>query len=758
MAPRRSTSRRIEPSLEGARASSGGQGDFRVERNDRVSGGGRSTASSKRSAASSSRKSGGGGGNGGGGRRGRKPRRGVFGMMRTLVYWCFVLGIWGALGVGGIVAYYAAQMPNASTWSIPDRPPNVRIVSVGGEVLGNRGATGGEQRGLSEISPYIPQAVMAIEDRRFQSHFGIDPIGLARAMVTNLVAGDVVQGGSTITQQLAKNLFLTPERTVERKVQEVLLALWLEHEFTKDQIMEMYLNRVYFGSGAYGVEAAARRYFDKTADEVTLAEAALLAGLLKAPSRLSPARDPQAAEERAQVVLQAMRDSGYVSDAEVTTAMTQSPTRAPSYWTGAEHYVADAVMDQLTEVIGAVETDLVVTTTIDSQLQDLAEDAVVDAISTRGGELAVTQGALVSLDATGAVRAMVGGYDYAKSQFNRVTDARRQPGSAFKPFVYASALEMGYGPYSVRQDAPIQIGNWSPENYDQKFHGPLTLAQALARSTNTIAAQLVMETGPENVVALANRLGIKSTLTPNASISLGTSEVTLQELTAAYAPMMNGGYKAEPYMIARVETLDGDLIYQRTATQPERVLDGDVAAMMNAMLAEVVRSGTGRNAQMSGWLPAGKTGTTQSFRDALFVGYTSNLVTGVWFGNDDGKSMNRVTGGGLPAETWQAFMSGAHRGVPAALRPGVRPDGVIDQGPGYGPVPPDGIGDIIAGQDDPSGWGIDILGGSARVTSPRINEGAPMPPASVGEGNWDAQPTGATQPRATTLLDLILGN
>jgi penicillin-binding protein 1A len=745
MMRKRQPKRRIEPAFETGRQRGG---EMRVDRGDRLAG----NAGPARRA-----RSGGGSGRGGGGRRrsgGRKARStrrvGFFGLIRGLVYWSFVLGIWAAIGLGGVVIYYAAQMPNAATWEVPDRPPNVRIVSVGDQLLANRGATGGEQLALTDMSPFIPQAVMAIEDRRFPHHFGVDPFGLARAMLANIMAGEVVQGGSTITQQLAKNLFLSPEQTIERKVQELLLALWLEQKFTKDQIMEMYLNRVYFGSNAYGVGAASRRYFDKPASEVTLSEAALLAGLLKAPSRLSPANDPQAADARAQVVLQAMRDAGYIDDAQATTAMTQSPTRAPSFWTGSEHYVADAVMDRLEGIVGEIEQDLVVETTVDIQLQQMAEDAISGALAENSEALNVGQGALISIDATGAIRAMVGGRDYATSQYNRAADARRQPGSAFKPFVYGAAIEMGISPLAVRNDAPVRIGNWTPENYSQDYSGPVTLAEALTRSLNTIAAQLVMEVGPENVVAFAKRLGIDSELKPNASIALGTSEVTLEDLTAAYAAFMNGGYLAEPYLISRVTTVDGEVLYERDAPPAERVLEPYVAGVMNDMLTRVVQRGTGHNAQIEGWQVAGKTGTTQSFRDALFVGYTANLATGVWFGNDDGDPMTKVTGGGLPAETWANFMSGAHQGVPVAALPG-GPPGLLDGELPPAEMPRDGIGAIIAGSrpggNDPSRWGPDVLGA----------RNAPVPPAAVGEGDWQS-PSGPPPTERTTLLDFLLGN
>ena len=380
--------------------------------------------------------------------RSRRTRRGLLGLFGGLVYWTFILGIWGGIGVAGIVLWYGAQLPSATTWSIPDRPPNVKIVSASGSLVANRGATGGEALGIHEMSPFIPQAVVAIEDRRFHTHFGVDPIGLTRAMVTNISERRLVQGGSTITQQLAKNLFLTADRTIGRKVQEVMLALWLEQRYSKDQILEMYLNRVYFGSGSYGVEAASRRYFDKSARDVTLSEAALLAGLLKAPSRLSPARNPGLAEERAQTVLAAMRAQGMVSDRQMTAAISTPAARASAFWTGSEHYVADAVMEELPLLIGDIRQDVVVETTVDLMLQHFAENSIRKLIGAEGTRKNVTQGALVSIDNSGAVRAMVGGYDYANSQFDRASEARRQPGSAFKPFVYLTALEQGRTPQS----------------------------------------------------------------------------------------------------------------------------------------------------------------------------------------------------------------------------------------------------------------------------------------------------------------------
>ncbi|MEN0002366.1 MAG: transglycosylase domain-containing protein, partial [Pseudomonadota bacterium] len=604
-------------------------------------------------------------------RAGRQRTRQGRSFLGGLVYWSFVLGIWGGIGLAGVVVYYGAQLPSASTWAVPDRPPNVKIVSTNGTLIGNRGSTGGQALGLHEMSPYIPQAVVAIEDRRYFSHFGFDPKGFARAMAANVAAGRLVQGGSTLTQQLAKNLFLSADRTIGRKAQEVLLALWLEQQYSKEQILEMYLNRVYFGSGAYGVEAAARRYFNKSARDVSLPEAALLAGLLKAPSRLSPARNPEGAEQRAQLVLATMREQGLVSDSEMTAAMSRHTTRAAKYWTGSEHYVADAVMEQLPDLIGGIQGDLIVDTTVDLALQKFGERAIRDLVAEHGAERDVSQGALVSIDATGAVRAMVGGYDYANSQFDRAREAKRQPGSAFKPFVYLAALEQGLTPDTIVNDTPVRIGNWQPENYNEKYYGQVPLSTALSKSLNSVAARLMQQVGSGSVIEAAVRLGITSRLDPNASLALGTSEVSLMELTSAYTTFAAGGWRNPAYLIKRVTTADGTVLYEHK-DDPERAISPQVAGMMNAMMQKTVQEGTATRAQF-GHPAAGKTGTTQNSKDAWFIGYTANLTTGVWFGNDDNTPMNKVTGGFLPAEAWNRFMSRAHEGVPIAQLPDYLP-------------------------------------------------------------------------------------
>ena len=731
MAPRDKGRQRIEPGFSSDRRSD--DDDMRADPEDRPV-----RSQKRRTASRKPAKS----------RRGRSSRQqggGFLGLIRRTIYWSFVLCIWGGIAVAGTVIYFAAKMPQTTTWTIPDRPPNVKIVSVDGDLIANRGATGGEAIGLHQMSPYLPQAVVAIEDRRFYSHFGVDPVGFVRAMATNVISGRLVQGGSTITQQLAKNLFLTPDRTLERKVQEVLLALWLEHKYSKDQILEMYLNRVYLGSGSYGVAAASRRYFNKSAHDVNLSEAAVIAGLLKAPSRLSPARDPKAAVERSQLVLAAMRDQGMIGDKELTVAMKQPATRAAAYWSGSEHYVADRVMEELPELIGDVRADVVVDTTVDLGLQKLGEASIRDLIQKNGDRLNVSQGALVSIDGTGAVRALVGGYDYANSQFDRASEAKRQPGSTFKPFVYLSALEQGRTPESVRNDAPIRIGNWTPGNYNGKYFGKVTLAEALARSLNSVSAQLVMEVGPSTVVDTAHRLGIVSNLNANASLALGTSEVTLLELTDSFVPFANDGYKAPVHLVRRVTTHEGKVLYEFKNPKQERVISERNVGMMNAMLRQTVESGTATKAKF-GWPAAGKTGTSQNFRDAWFIGYTSNLTTGVWFGNDDGKPTKKVTGGALPALAWKEFMVAAHKGVPVAELPGnYRVNETVIDG-----------NDALPGADVPAAEG---------VPSAQLNPGGPVPPVGLDDQTGSTHPTppvgvggNGQKPRKTTLFDLIMGN
>jgi penicillin-binding protein 1A len=602
-----------------------------------------------------------------GGGRGGKRRR--FGFTR-LLYWGAVLAIWAVLAVAGLFAWVGMHLPPIQSLEIPKRPPSIQINSLDARVFATRGEMGGAAMPLKDMPAHLPNAFIAVEDRRFRTHGGVDPVGLFRAVVANLIHRGISQGGSTITQQLAKNLFLTQERNFMRKLQEVVLALWLEHKFSKNEILELYLNRVYFGSGAYGVEAASQRYFGKSARNVTIAEAALLAGLVKSPSRLAPTRNFDGAERRAQIVLAAMADAGLIRDGAAKAAMASPPKIVKPSAGGSSNYVADWVMDVLNELVGRVEEDIIVDTTIDAAMQAAAEKALIEEISQKGEKFGVEQGALVSMTPGGAVRALVGGRNYVENQFNRAVAARRQPGSAFKPFVYLTALEHGLAPDTIRDDRPIELKNWRPENYKHEYYGPVTLTQALALSLNTVSVRLTLEFGPTAVVRTAHRLGIASKLEPNASIALGTSEVSVLELVSAYAPFANGGNAIIPHVVERIRTLHGKTLYTRPVPTLGRVVDPRYVAMMNTMMRETLVSGTARKADLPGWPAAGKTGTSQDFRDAWFVGYTSQLITGVWLGNDDSSPTKKATGGGLPVEVWSRFMKPAHQGMPVTDLPG----------------------------------------------------------------------------------------
>jgi penicillin-binding protein 1A len=597
----------------------------------------------------------------------KRPRGSLFG---RLIYWCLVLGLWCGIAGAATIAWTGAHLPAIQSLEIPKRPPSIQMLDINNRVLATRGDNGGEVIPLKAMPSYVPQAFIAIEDRRFYDHYGVDLFGIARAGLANVLHRGISQGGSTITQQLAKNLFLTQERTVHRKLQEVLLALWLERKFSKTQILELYLNRVYFGSGAYGIEQASQRYFGKSAKQITLAEAALLAGLVRSPSRLAPTRNFDGAEKRAQIVLKSMADLHFVSAANERVALAHPPRIVAQPGTGSINYVADWVMDAINDAVGHVDEDIVVRTSIDGALQASAEQALTDELAQKGAKAGVSQGALVAMTPDGAVRALIGGRNYAESQFNRAVAAKRQPGSAFKAFVYLTALEHGLTPDTVREDKPVAIKGWRPENYKHEYYGPVTLTQALALSLNTVSVRLTMELGPAEVIRTAHRLGVASALEPNASIALGTSEVSVLELVGAYATFANGGNETAPHVIERITNAKGKLLYARDDRSLGRVVDANAVAEMNAMMQQTLLIGTAKHASLPGWPAAGKTGTSQDFRDAWFIGYTAHLVTGVWLGNDDNTPTKHTTGGSLPVQIWSRFMTGAHQGVPVAQLPG----------------------------------------------------------------------------------------
>ncbi|WP_024516485.1 penicillin-binding protein 1A [Bradyrhizobium sp. Tv2a-2] len=612
-------------------------------------------------------------------RRRSKSRGGA--SLSRLLYWGVVCGLWAGIAVIGAVIWAGAHLPPIQSLEIPKRPPTIEITGVDGSVLAQRGEMAGANVALKDLPPYLPKAFIAIEDRRFYSHFGIDPFGILRAAVTNLLHRGVSQGGSTLTQQLAKNLFLTQERTMLRKLQEVELALWLERKYSKNELLELYLNRVYFGSGAYGVEAAAQRYFGKSAKNVTIGEAAMLAGLVKSPSRLAPNRNPEGAEARAKTVLAAMAEAKFITEAQAEAASAHPAQSVKPAGAGTVNYVADWISEVLDDLVGQIEQSIVVETTIDPKLQSAAEAAVIDELAAKSLKFNVSQGALVAMTPDGAVRAMVGGRNYAESQFNRAVTARRQPGSAFKPFVYLTAIESGLTPETVRLDAPLDVKGWKPENYSHEYFGQVTLTQALAMSLNTVAVRVGLEVGPKNVVRTAHRLGISSKLEPNASIALGTSEVSVTELVGAYATFANGGFVVSPHVVNRIKTLDGKLLYMRQPEQPNQVIEPRNVAMMNSMMEQTLISGTARKAEIQGWQAAGKTGTSQDFRDAWFIGYTSHLVAGVWLGNDDNSPTKKTTGGGLPVEVWSRFMRVALQGVQPTPLPNAPSSNVQPSGP-----------------------------------------------------------------------------
>ncbi|MEQ8355601.1 MAG: PBP1A family penicillin-binding protein [Kiloniellaceae bacterium] len=599
--------------------------------------------------------------------RGRKAVRAA-GLLRRVVTWSLVAVIWFGVMISGVLGWYAYDLPDLGEIEKMTRRPNVTLVAADGTRLASFGDRFGATSSLQELPPHLPDAVISVEDRRFYKHGGIDFRGLLRAVYVNIRDGRISQGGSTLTQQLAKNLFLTSDRTIKRKIQEVMLAYWLEHRFTKDQILTIYLNRVYLGAGTYGVDAASRHYFGKPATRVSLYEAALLAGLLKAPSRLNPTNDPAGAEQRAALVLQTMVEAGFITEAQAETALREkSPQRVAR--DDIAPYFADWVLAQVRDYLGDIDDDIRVVTTLDPTLQGIANEDLAAVLTDEGAARQVGQAALVSLAPDGAVRALVGGRNYGDSQFNRVTQALRQPGSAFKVFVYLAGLEAGMTPDSTVEDAPVRIGKWTPGNYGDRYYGEVTLRESFARSMNSVAVRVSQKVGPKTVMATAQRLGISSELRPTGGIALGASEVTLLELTGAYAVFANQGRRVAPYGITEIRDAEGKLLFQRDRRPADHVVSAQHLAQLSNMMAATVVWGTGKAARL-GRPAAGKTGTSQDFRDAWFVGYTAELVTGVWFGNDDGTPMKQVTGGSLPARLWGRFMKRGLDGLPQRPLPG----------------------------------------------------------------------------------------
>lgn len=585
-----------------------------------------------------------------------------------LLRWTAVLAIWSGLIFSGILAYYAWDLPDLEKLETPSRRPSVTILASDNSVIATYGDLHAGAVRFNQVPPYLVQAIIATEDRRFFDHFGVDVFGIARAAVTNLIAGKVRQGGSTLTQQLAKNLFLTPERSLGRKVQELLLAFWLEARFTKQQILTIYLNRVYLGAGTYGVGAAARRYFGKSIREVSLREAALLAGLLKAPTRYSPFRNRKLGLKRADQVLANMVAAEFLTKRDAAAAQNERMQFAGRETGSGARYFADWLLERAAGFVGRTDQDLVIKSTLVPRLQKIAENRVTGMLNKIGASKNVGQAALVSLTPTGAIRAMVGGRRYVASQFNRATQALRQPGSAFKLFVYLAALEAGLRASDMVVDSPVTIKGWRPRNYSGRYLGRITLRDALAKSVNTAAVKISEKVGRQKVVKAAERLGITSKLKGHPSIALGAGEANLLDMTAAYAVFANRGYSAWPYGIIEIRDGANKILYRRSAVGTGRLVRAEAVEGMQEMLREVVTSGTGRRARLNR-PAAGKTGTSQGFRDAWFIGFTAELVTGVWLGNDNSTPMKKVSGGSFPATLWKDFMQDALRGTPVRRLP-----------------------------------------------------------------------------------------
>lgn len=643
-----------------------------------------------------------------------------------IVKWGLVVGLWLSIMIGCLFAWYASELPDITEAMVFERRPTIIVKSNDGQIIDRYGDIKGASVTVEELPPHVVYAVLATEDRRFYSHWGIDPIGIMRAMGVNIIRGGYVQGGSTITQQLAKNLFLSRDRTLKRKIQEAMLAVWLEQKLTKDEILSAYLNRVYMGSGAYGIDAAAKVYFNKSVKELSVREAATLAGLLKAPSRYSPSANPDLAAERTQIVLESMVDAGFIEkkDFEKINAMPPSPRRKPSSGETIR-YFTDYIVAQVEDLVGPMDKDIIVETTLDADIQKEAEEAITKGLLRWGTERNIGQGAAVVMRLDGAVVAMVGGRDYMSSEFNRATNSLRSPGSSFKPFVYLTALEQGIDMNDTIIDEPITEGKYRPQNYGNEYYGEVTIIEALTRSLNTVAVNLMKIVGPDSVISMARRLGITAELEPNLSLALGSNGVPVIQMATAYAALGRGGLAVEPFSIIKISDVDGNVYYERPKQHTARqVVARKHVYDLSTMMQSVVENGTGQAARLP-YLAAGKTGTSQDFRDAWFIGFTNRYAAAVWFGNDDNSPMKRVTGGLVPAPAWREIMLKA----------------MEKQGPDYGTVTSvqsdfsfhDLMGRLLGGGDDTIVWegAQPAAGGNDKA----VPEGPGYTP--LGRHQWD---------------------
>jgi penicillin-binding protein 1A len=596
-------------------------------------------------------------------------RRVVMVMLQALATLAVVALVSGALLWNTLFAQMPQLPSKEALWAL-NRETAIEFIDTKGATIAVRGPRYGRAVSATELPDHVVNAFIAAEDRRFREHTGVDYAAILRALMANVRAGHTVQGGSTITQQLVKNLSLNQDQTLKRKAQEARLAADLETILSKDEILDLYLNRIYLGAGAYGLDAAAQTYFGKTPSDLTLGEAAMLASFPKAPSRSASQIGEASTIERQHYVLDQMVRAGFVTPAEAAAARNEHLVFAELQSNIFSGHLLDYAVERVHELLPNPPPDLVIRLTIDLELQARTQQAVAKGIA----RMRAMEGAAILMENTGAIRAMVGGRDYAKSQFNRAAQARRQPGSSFKMFVYAAALEDGMTPETVRFDEPVSIGNWQPANYSEEYLGPVTLAEALSQSLNSVAVQIGFEVGPGKVVALAKRFGVTSRLHAYPSIALGTDEVTLLDMTTGYGVLARGGLQMAPYIIEEIRNSRGDLLYSNPVVESPRIYSRKLAEDMTGMLNRVVVHGTGRGAQVARWDVAGKTGTSQGWRDAWFIGYTTRFVGGVWVGNDNDTPTAKVTGGAIPARIFSRMMTAALEGIAPEALPGAEPE------------------------------------------------------------------------------------
>jgi len=680
-----------------------------------------------------------GGGNGGG-RRPAKTRT----PLQALVYWGMVSFVWIAIFAVAFIGVMAIDLPDTSQLYKVNHQPSITYLDRSGALIATRGTQFAPPVKIDELPNYVPLAFVAIEDRRFFTHPGFDPIGMSRALFRDLVKkkGANLAGGSTITQQLARNLFLSADQNMKRKIQELMLAVWLEHKFTKKQILALYLNRVYFGAGAYGIEAAAQRYFNKPAKDLTVGEAAMLAGLMKAPNSYSPLSDKERAAKRATIVLNEMLDAKVITQDQYNDATAHPITVSKTLATAHAQYFIDWLDNNIRTLVGEPKEDLIVQTTLDLPIQTDAERAV-QTIMARDAKRGPQQAALVSVDGEGRIRALIGGVSYADSQFNRATNAYRQTGSSWKPFVYLTAMEAGYTPSTPVVDEPYSIGSWSPQNFEKEYLGLINLQTALEQSINTVAARLANDVGRDRVAATAHRLGIMSKINTDPAMALGTSEMSPIEMAQAYIPFSNGGFKATAHGIIQIRTASGQLLYQyRDPSQDGgrvQVINNPPLMEMNQMLRGVVQRGTGVGANVPGYDIAGKTGTTSDFKDAWFDGYTGGFVTVVWVGRDDSTKMSKVTGGSTPAAIWHMYMASALRRIQVSPIPEGPPAGSALSAPAE-----EALKDLLGSQ-----------AGNPAASGGSSSSGVPAPVTMQPIPNPQDQPANDNKPAKKSLDDVF---